>query len=174
MGIPNGTRVTVRDAELIWRNFEGRATKFKAEGNRSFNVVLDEETAQQLLADGWNVKTKEPRDEGDDPLHTLEIAVGYKFKPPRVVMITSNSRVPLGEESVEVLDWADIRKVDLIFHAYNWEVGDKDGVKAYLKSMFVTIDEDELEQEYGVNEVRTSSLEDVSRYGNKDMEEEPF
>lgn len=170
MGIPNGTQVTVRDAQMIWRNFEGRETVFKPAGNRSFNVVLDEKTAQQLSNDGWNVRTKEPRDEGDDYLHTLEVGVGYKVRPPRVVMITSNSRVNLGEETVGVLDWADIEKVDLIFHAYNWEVGGKGGVKAYLKTMFVTINEDELEAEYGINDVSTASLEDM---GGQMMEEDP-
>jgi hypothetical protein len=41
--------------------------------------------------------------------------------------------------------------VDLICRGYQWVVGDKFGMKAYLQSMFVTIDEDPLELKYAIN-----------------------
>ena len=38
--------------------------------------------------------------------------------------------------------------MDLILNPYEWAVNGKTGVKAYLKSIFVTIQEDELERKY--------------------------
>jgi hypothetical protein len=65
-------------------------------------------------------------------------------------MITSAGRTPISEEMVETLDYADISLVDLIARGYEWDVNGKKGIKAYLQSMFVTIQEDPLEQKYGL------------------------
>ncbi len=67
-------------------------------------------------------------------------------------MITSASRNQLSEDSVSVLDWAEIRVADLIARGYDWTVNGKSGTKAYLQSLFVTIEEDELERKYAVND----------------------
>lgn len=67
-------------------------------------------------------------------------------------MISSTARTNLDEASVEVLDWADIRVADLIARGYEWSVNGKTGVKAYLQSLFVTIEEDDLERKYATTE----------------------
>ena len=60
--------LSVENAVIIWTNFEGRATKFNPNGGkRTFALVLTEEVAEMLREEGWNVKTREGRDEGDDP-----------------------------------------------------------------------------------------------------------
>jgi hypothetical protein len=142
----------VDDAQIIFRNFSGKEDKYNREGDRNFSVILDEEAAQRMLADGWNVKYLAAREEGDDDTPYIQVAVGYKNRPPRVVLISSAGRTNLDEDNVETLDWVSIRKADLIARAYQWEVNGKGGIKAYLQTMFVTIEEDELERRYAVKE----------------------
>lgn len=141
----------VDDAQIIFRNFSGKTSTFNQSGQRQFSVVLTEEVAEQLRNDGWNVKYLDAREEGETPTPFIGVTVSYKIRPPRVVMITSGGRTNLDESTIEVLDWADIAKADLICNAYEWEVGDKSGIKAYLKTLFVTIEEDALERKYAIN-----------------------
>lgn len=138
----------VDDAQIIFRNFAGKEDRYNREGDRNFSVVLDEENAQRMLGDGWNVKYLAAREEGDADTPYIQVAVGYKNRPPRIVLISSAGRTNLDEGSVETLDWVSIRKADLIARAYQWEVNGKGGIKAYLQTMFVTIEEDELERRY--------------------------
>lgn len=138
----------VEDATLIFKNFAGKEDKYNRAGDRNFACILDNETAEQMLKDGWNVRYLKPREEGDDPTPYVQVAVSYKNRPPRIVMMTSAGRTILSEEMVETLDYADIAQVDLISRGYEWEVNGKSGTKAYLQSMFVTIQEDALELKY--------------------------
>lgn len=142
----------VEDARIIFRNFSGKEGPYNKDGDCNFSVVLDEDVAQQMAADGWNVKLLESREEGEPGTPYIQIKVNFKNRPPRVVMITSGGRTNLDKDSIGVLDWADIQRVDLIARGYDWVVGDKSGTKAYVKTLFVTIEEDELERKYGVNE----------------------
>lgn len=142
----------IEDARLVFRNFAGKEGQYNREGDRNFAVILDPKTADEMLADGWNVKYLVSREEGDPDTPYIQVAVNFKNRPPRVVMITSTSRTNLTEDSVEVLDWAEIRLADLIARGYDWVVGDKHGTKAYLQSLFVTIEEDALERKYALQE----------------------
>jgi hypothetical protein len=139
----------VEDAQIIFRNFEGREGQYNREGDRNFAVVLDAETAEAMLADGWNIKYLEPREEGDVATPYISVSVKFDVRPPRIVMITATTRTPVTEAMVETLDWADFEIVDLIARGYEWTVNGKSGIKAYLQSLFVTIREDDLERKYG-------------------------
>lgn len=143
----------VEEGQIIFRNFAGKEGPYNRQGDRNFSVILPMETAKVMEADGWNVRYLDPREEGDEETAYISVAVNFKNRPPRVVMMTSRARTNLDEESVEVLDWVNIEKADLICRAYNWVVNDKSGVKAYLQSLFITIEEDYLERKYAVNEV---------------------
>lgn len=141
--------VVLEDVRLVFRNFAGKEGPYNREGDRKFSVILDEETAARMAADGWNIKQLNNRDDDEDTKTPfLEVAVNFRGRPPRLVMITSNGREELTEETVDILDWTDNRKVDLIVRPYEWSVQGKTGVKAYLKSIYVTINEDPLEMKY--------------------------
>lgn len=144
----NDNTVLMENVRIIFRNFAGREGMYNREGDRNFCVLLDDETADAMAKDGWNVKVLKARDEEEDEQPYLQVSVNFKGRPPRVVMITSRGRTTLYEDEVEVLDWADIRTVDMIIRPYEWAVNGKSGIKAYLQSIFVTIDEDELELKY--------------------------
>ena len=143
----------IEDARLIYLNFEGRGDKFNREGDRNFSVVLDPETANKMLEDGWNVKSREPRDEGDEPFYYIQVTVSFKAKPPQIFTVTEITKVrtQLTESMVATLDYADIASVDLICNSYDWEVNGKSGTKAYLKKMFVTLRQDALDLKYATN-----------------------
>jgi hypothetical protein len=142
----------VENANLIFRNFTGKEGQYNREGVRNFAVTLDPKVADRMLNDGWNVRFLASRDEGEPDTPYIQVEVNFKNRPPRVVMLTDTSRTNLDEQTVEVLDWADIRTADLIARAYEWTVNGKSGIKAYLQSLFVTIEEDALERKYAVND----------------------
>lgn len=145
--------VTIEEATLIFRNFTGAEGRYNAAGDRNFAIVLTPEQAEEMKADGWNVKFPNPREDEEetrDPY--LQIAVRYNFRPPLVVMITSTGRTNLTEDTVGTLDWADITNADLIIAPSRWNVGDKTGIKAYLRSLYVTVNEDILARKYALME----------------------
>jgi len=138
----------VEDAKIIWRNFSGVEGQYNRAGDRNFSVMVDADLAEKLSKDGWNVKYTKPRDEDDEPIPYVPVSVNFKNRPPRVNMLTSVGRTILTEETVDILDWADIAMIDLIVRGYDWDVNGKSGTKGYLQSMFITIEEDELERKY--------------------------
>lgn len=153
----NRETVTIRDAAIIFKNFTGEAKKFNAEGIRNFSVLLGEKDALELEAKGWNVKGLRRQEEDEEQNYHLKVAVNFAKKPPRVWLVSNvdpttgigRNRTMLGEGMVGILDQLEATKVDLVISAYDWQLDTgASGRKAYLQSLFFTMYEDELEQEY--------------------------
>jgi len=146
----NDNTVMMEGVRIIFRNFAGKEGQYNREGDRNFAVLLDENVARTMAEDGWNIKWLRPREEDEDPTQQayLPVSVNFKGRPPRIVLITSRGRTNLDEDTVDTLDWVDILNVDLIVRPYEWTVNGKSGIKAYLQSIYVTIQEDPLEIKY--------------------------
>ena len=88
------------------------------------------------------------RDEDEIPQAYIQVAVSYKARPPKIGMVTSNGLTYLSEDEVEMLDWVDIEVADVTLNPYEWAVNGKTGVKAYLQTLFIKIEEDYLQQKW--------------------------
>jgi len=140
--------ISIENAIIGFRNFSGKEGQYNPEGRRIFSVFLEEDIAEQLKEDGWNVKLLKPKNPEDPPKYHLPVGVNFNKFPPRIVLIRANTKSDIDEDTVHILDWAEIEHVDLIIRPYNWDVNGRTGVRAYLKAMYITIVEDEFEAKY--------------------------
>lgn len=140
--------IVIENARIIFPNFSGAKGKFNPAGNRNFNVVLDPDRADRLIRDGWNVKMLAPKQEGDYPLQLLPVSVSYKSYPPKIVLINSKGKAIVDEDDLAIFDFAEFTNIDLIINPYFYDFDGHTGIKAYLKAMYATIYEDELEKKY--------------------------
>lgn len=155
--------VTMYGVRIIFRNLKGEESKFNRPGVRNFGVILPDDLAEAMLRDGWNVKylkaSEEEEAEGIErgPAWLPVEAAFDKGRPPKIILVNSTGTVRLDEDTVKQLDDVDIAidpdtdlpKCDLIVRPYNWSnPKGETGIKAYLKSMYVTIEEDELDLKY--------------------------
>lgn len=131
--------VQIDDARIIYRNFSGAPSQFNREGDRNFAVVIpDQEIADALIEQGWNVKIKPPREDQDTPFMFLSVKVKFNDRGPNVYLKTGHALNKLTEETIGMLDDVDIISVDLDIRPYDWEINGKTGRTAYLHSMQVT------------------------------------
>ena len=142
----------IENANIIFRNFSGEENEFNRRGNRNFSILLSEEDALKLANDGWNVKSYTSNDGGETIYH-LSVKVSDAKFPPCVWLITKQKRKTLlNERTIGSLDYADILSADIIIRPYNWNVTGKTGVKAYLKTAYITIQEDRFAAKYAEEE----------------------
>ena len=143
----------IDEARIIFRNFSGRGSKYNREGDRNFAVVIpDQEIADALTNEGWNVRIKPPREEGDLPFMYLPVKVKFNDRGPHIYLKTGGTVNKLDEETINILDDVDILNVDLDIRPYDWEVNDKTGRTAYLQSISVTQEVDRFHERYAEEE----------------------
>ena len=146
--VATGT-LLIRGAKILagsFRNFSGAPDKFNPQGGkRYFNVAIeDPEAAQQMVEDGWNVKIRPPREEGDAPFSYLKVAIafprpGTKARPLDIIMFNGKGANPLDEETIGLLDGAFITDANVAIRPYHWESAGKTGVAAYLQVLHAKV-----------------------------------
>ena len=153
MAYKNIDNIVIEDAQIIFRNFAGEESQYNRAGNRNFNVIIENiDMAHKLIEDGWNVKQLKPRDDEEMPKYRLEVTVAFGNFPPHIFMVTKSAKTKLDEESVAALDYAELKSVDLVIRPYQWDVNGKQGIKAYLKTGYFVVEEDEFAAKYATEE----------------------
>jgi hypothetical protein len=143
----------VEGAKIIFKNFSGKETEYNNAGNRNFGVLISDADAESLAADGWNVK-KLKADEDGYMQPWLPVKVKFGDYPPIVYIVYDTDagmrKHKLEEDTINQLDWSRIDYADIIIRPYNYPArsGRAAGVAAYVKSMYVHIEKDDLEAKY--------------------------
>lgn len=145
----NVNNIDIEGAIVIWKNFSGERDKFNP-GKRGFSVVIDDAViADELRNEGWNVKDR-PLQEGADPSEqewTLPVKLNMN-RYTQVWLIVGNHKTLLDENTVAQLDVIDFVKCDISIRPYEWEMGGRAGITAYVDSMYVTIRENKFAEKY--------------------------
>lgn len=159
----NIENIKIENARIVFRNLSGKPDKFNPQGGkRSFSVVIeDPEFANELKREGWNIKQFNPNPDSDEePAHFISVKVSYNNIPPHIYLCTSKNKTLLNEDTVGQLDYAEISNVDIVITPYQYEMSGRSGISAYVKTMYVTVVEDEFASKY--------------EYDDLDDEEIPF
>jgi len=142
-------KLEIENATIRFRNFSGRETEYNPKGRRNFAVFLDEDTANVLADDGWNIRWKKAKEEGDPDIPYLQVAVRYdNERPPQIYRVCGDNMTLEDEDTVGDLDYAEIENVDLIIVPSVWNVGNKSGIKAYLSKAWITIHASRFDKKY--------------------------
>lgn len=153
--------LSIENARIIFRNFSGKESQFNRAGDRNFCVIIETADAKRLSKDGWVVKDLRPRDDDEEPTHYIPVKVAFNQYPPNVWLVSKKKKTKLDEDTIGELDYLPIRTCDISIRPYDWTVNGKSGRKAYLKTMYVVVEEDEFADKY-------------SDFGPVDDEDIPF
>lgn len=144
----------IEDARIIYRNFAGIGSKYNRDGDRNFAVIIpNQEIADELIADGWAVKIKPPRDEDESPFMYLPVKVKFNNRGPAAYVKSGNSVQRLNKDTIGMLDEIDIQSVDMDLRAYDWEINGKTGRSAYLQAINVIQNIDRFGAQYQAQEL---------------------
>lgn len=144
----------IEDARIIFRNFAGLGSKYNREGDRNFAVIIpDEEIADKLTEEGWNIKIRPPREEGDSPFMYLPVKIKFNHRGPGIYVVAGEKVTRLNEDTIDMLDEIDIKSVDMDLRPYDWKVNGKTGRSAYLQALNVIQDIDRFAARYQKDEL---------------------
>ena len=136
--------LVAKDAEIIhrWSNFRGIGSRYNAEGCRNFDLIIPDDMAEQMKADGWNVKQTAGNDRFPAQYY-VNVNISWAKYPPSVDFITSRGRTTIDEEVIGELDTAEIERMDMAINlSYRKKDDGSTGIKGYVQTMDVWLYED--------------------------------
>lgn len=145
--------IEIQDAHIFNLNFSGVEDQYNPAGRRNFCVEVPDDMVDTLRADGWNVKDGKPKKNNPEESWPAFMKVNVSWKNPRkqpeIYMVTSKKKIELNERTIGRLDSADIQRVDLLIDPSYWERQDGSfGYSAYVKTMYVVINEPSFAERY--------------------------
>lgn len=145
-------KVTLRHVQIgrgSFRNFSGTKTKYNKNGKRLISLFLDDDTANAMKEEGWNIKYYIPRvddeEEAREPIPFIEAELRYDNYPPDVTLEIGDNKQTLDEDDLVnlKLDQADIVDVDVRLSPYTWINDDGESkVKAYVDRLRIRMEDD--------------------------------
>ena len=116
-------RLVIEDAVLYRSNFSGTEQRdintgrvLNGEGNKNFCIELPDEEAEKLADEGWNIKIRAPREEGEKPIYYLKVNVSYRFYEPDIRTYVNGVETFIHEDTVHLIDDMDIISMDVIIN----------------------------------------------------------
>lgn len=154
-----------------FRNFSGEPTSLNPQGgdaSRGFALKLNHEDSvisycgldvlpkdifHMLKEDGWTgLQIREPRDEDEEPTYILNVKLKYRYRNgekrpskyvPTVIQNTENGKIKLDEDTIGLLDDADISLAKISIRPYEWDKEKKPGrYSPQLKTLYVWLNEE--------------------------------
>ena len=137
----------VSGRDILFRNFSGAELKYNQAGKRNFCMIVDDETAEELRARGFNVKTRK-RADTEEEYSFLKININFNSnRPPQINQVTSRGGMSrLTEETIDSLDYAEIISANIAISPYDRE---KNGqCTAWLNELLVEIEDESFASRY--------------------------
>lgn len=147
--------LTIEDLEFIYQtNFAGEARPpYDEAGDRYFNAKINPEIAEALASDGWNVKWSKPGQNHPNPDEFVPepyivVSIGFKFRPPTILLIRNDRPTVITEKTCSILDSTEFEKIDVTIRARYWENPNGSGYKAWLAEFYGHVKMTELGEKY--------------------------
>jgi len=138
--------------KIVFKNLKGEKTLYKPAGHRSFSVLFeDHEMANHLMNLGWPLKPLNPPDPEypNDFSYHLPVRVNFDSRyPPQIYRVKGKNALLLTEDSVAMIDHATVLSADLVIAPNEWHVQGKQGISAYLQTMYAVVRETHLDAKY--------------------------
>ena len=141
--------VTIRNAELFFKNFSGRVDNYNRDGRRYFNVYIDDPAvAQQMNEEGWRIRVRQPRDPSEPVRNYIKVFVSYRYGTPKIIRRLNGVDYFLNEDTVGILDSDVITEALVQFHPASKDKAPDGLYSAYLDQMVAFVEEDEFQKAY--------------------------
>lgn len=143
----------IDDAKICYKNFAGTPSKYNRDGERNFAVIIsDEEIAQSLISEGWNVKIKPPRNDEEGPFMYLPVKIKINDYGPKVYLEAGTHHAAMTPDTMGLIDKVDVLSADLDIRPYDWERDGDHGRTAYLQAARITQNVDRFAARYASEE----------------------